>query len=73
MMAMKVTSLFLTYFFIISASAQTKLVFFKVYKPDGRLLQLEKEGTFAHLALQVPGGWLHAHPLRGFEKVQENL
>lgn len=52
--------------FIVNAYATT-VAFMKVYKPDGNLLQLEKNGVYAHLAIAVPGGWLHSHPFRGVE------
>ena len=42
----------------------------KVFKSDGSILQLEKNGLYAHSAIKVKKGWLHAHPTRGVEIVK---
>ena len=70
---MKLIQLFFCFFLILhgSLAAQTQMAFFKLFRPDGSLIQLEKNGQFAHSALKVPGGWLHSHPKRGVEIVNE--
>ena len=68
---MKISSLILfLVFFTPLAYSDVKLAFFQVYKPDGSVVQLEKGGVFAHVAISVKGGWLHAHPNRGVEIVR---
>ena len=56
------------------ARADVKVAFIEFYTPDGRLIQLEPNGRFAHIAISFRGGWLHAHPWRGVEWIStENL
>lgn len=52
-----------------SAGAGVRVAFLEFYSPDGRLIQLEPEGRFAHVAVSYQGGWLHAHPRRGVEVI----
>jgi len=44
-----------------------EIAFFKVYKANGDLVQLEVDGEYSHIALKVNDNWLHSHPLRGVE------
>lgn len=68
---MKITSLILFLLFNIPlAHSDVKLAFFQIYKPDGSVMQLEKGGRFAHIAISVETGWLHVHPYRGVEVVK---
>ena len=46
-----------------------QIAFFKIYKQDGRLLQLEVDGRYSHIALRINEKWLHSHPLRGVELI----
>ena len=56
------------------AKADVKVAFIEFYTPDGRLIQLEPNGRFAHIAISYREGWLHAHPYRGVEWIStENL
>lgn len=56
-------------FFADLSFGQVRLAFFELRTPEGRLVQLEKNGRFGHVALQHQGKWLHAHPYRGVEWV----
>jgi hypothetical protein len=49
------------------ALARVELALFKIYRPDGSFIQYEKNGQFAHTALLVDAGWIHAHPYKGVE------
>jgi hypothetical protein len=51
------------------AHAGVKVAFLEFYTPDGRLIQLEPDGRFAHVAISYGEGWLHAHPFRGVEVI----
>lgn len=51
----------------VSAHAKVQVAFIEFYNSDGRLIQLEPGGRFAHVAVSHKGLWLHAHPLRGVE------
>jgi Permuted papain-like amidase enzyme, YaeF/YiiX, C92 family len=52
-----------------SAQAGVQIAFLEFYTPDGRLIELEPGGRFAHVAISYRGGWLHAHPFRGVEVI----
>jgi hypothetical protein len=63
---MKITSIiFLLFIFKPFAYSQVEIAFFKIYKSDGSLIQLEENGQFAHVALSTDQGWLHSHPYKG--------
>lgn len=49
--------------------AQVTVAFIEMKTPDGRILQLEPGGRFAHVAISHRGRWLHVHPFRGVELV----
>lgn len=53
-----------------SAQAGVHVAFFEIRDTSGRLVQLEVNGRFAHVAISYRGGWLHAHPIRGVERVE---
>ena len=56
------------------AKADVKVAFIEFYTHDGKLVQLEPNGRFAHIAISYRDGWLHAHPWRGVEWIStENL
>lgn len=47
--------------------ASVDIAFIEIRSPDGRLVQLEKNGRFAHIAIAYRGQWLHAGPYKGVE------
>ncbi|MES2854501.1 MAG: hypothetical protein V4692_01505 [Bdellovibrionota bacterium] len=49
------------------AEALVEVAFFEVKLRDGSVLQLEKDGRFAHVAIKIENGWLHSHPRKGVE------
>lgn len=61
----------LTFFFVLSAHARVTIAFLEVRNYYGDLVQLEKDGRFAHMAISYKGLWMHAHPLKGVEVVTE--
>jgi len=60
-------TIILTLFSTQASFAKTYIAFFKVYRKDGSLLQLEENGNFSHVALSLGDKWLHSHPIRGVE------
>jgi hypothetical protein len=52
-----------------SVHASVDIAFIEILKPNGKPLQLETNGRFAHMAISFEGHWLHAHPVRGVELV----
>ncbi len=50
-------------------AAHVQIAFIEFYSADGRLIQLEPGGRFAHVAISYGDGWLHAHPFRGVEVI----
>ncbi len=68
---MKITRIILVLsLFIQSVQGKVAIAFFKVYKPDGKILQLEKDGVFSHVAISIEKGWLHAYPKKGVELIK---
>ncbi len=68
---MKILSLALSFLFLpLTASAVVEVAFIEMRTPDGKVLQLEKGGRFAHIAISYRGQWLHAHPFYGVEVVE---
>lgn len=55
----------------VSAHAAVLVAFIELRRTDGTLIQLEPGGRFAHIALSFNGRWLHAHPQRGTEVVDD--
>ena len=62
------TSFILTLLFSLHAGA-TEVAFLQAQRPDGSLYQLEPGGRFFHAAIRVGQQWLHAHPSKGVELV----
>jgi len=54
----------------LTASAEVEVAFIEMRTPDGKTLQLERGGRFAHIAISYRGKWLHAHPFYGVEIVE---
>ena len=50
-----------------SSFAKVEVAFIELRFPDGRLLQFEPEGRFAHIAISYKGKWLHSYPRKGVE------
>jgi len=67
----KIALFFFGFFPSVNLQAQVDLAFFKVYRPNGKLLQLEPGGSFAHVAIYAKRGWVHAHPRRGVEWISD--
>lgn len=51
--------------------ASVDVAFVELRGSDGRLLQLERNGQFAHVAIAYQGQWLHSHPLYGVEVISD--
>jgi len=47
--------------------ASVDIAFVELRTPAGRIVQLEKDGRFAHVAISFQGNWLHAYPRHGVE------
>jgi hypothetical protein len=57
------------YLYLIPLQART-IAFIKAYNRQGQLIQMEKDGIFAHVAIEFQEGWIHTHPFRGIVKVK---
>lgn len=55
----------------IISNAAIEVAFIEVRDRNGKLVQLEPDGRFAHIAISYHGKWLHSHPYRGVELVDE--
>lgn len=53
------------------AGAASRVAFFELRQKDGQLIPLEQGGHFYHVAIEVPGGWMHAHPFYGVQSVRD--
>ena len=54
--------------------ASVNVAFLELRTYDGKVVQLEPNGQFAHMAISYHGNWLHSHPYRGVEIIsQEEL
>lgn len=54
------------------AHATVNVAFFRSYDQQGNIIQLEPNGEFFHVALQIEDGrWVHIHPGRGVEIVSQ--
>jgi hypothetical protein len=51
------------------AKASTQVAFLEVIDGRGDRVQLEPDFPYAHMAIEIDGGWLHAHPASGAEWV----
>ncbi len=60
-------SVLLSLFISLSAQARITVAFLEVRDYNGKVVQLEPGGQFAHVAISYKDGWLHAHPVRGVE------
>lgn len=49
--------------------ASVDVAFIEIRDPNGKLLRLEPDGQFAHIAISFEGKWLHSHPYRGVEAI----
>lgn len=63
--------LILTLLFPLWAQAQVSLAFIEMRSSDGKIVQLEPNGRFAHIAISVGNMWLHSHPYRGVELINQ--
>lgn len=54
----------------LSAQAEITVAFIEARWPDGKLVQLEQHGRFYHVAISYKGGWLHAYPTKGVERIE---
>jgi len=50
-----------------SVQATLHVAFFKWVDTDGKLVQIEPDGKFGHVAIAYEDKWLHAHVFRGVE------
>ena len=62
-------SILIFIFILISnfVSAQVKVAFIKVYRPNGSVLYLEPNFAYAHVAISYERGWINAHPKHGVQ------
>lgn len=61
-------------FFALSNScyAKVEIAYIEIRNSNGKIVQLEPNGRFAHIAIAFGNMWLHSHPYRGVELVREN-
>lgn len=64
-------ALFIFLLFSAGSIASVRVAFFEKYDSKGNLIQLEKNGRFFHVAIEVAGHWLHTDSYRGVELVVE--
>lgn len=63
---MKSFLILLIFIFGLSAlAASTEIAFVEMYHANGKPIQLEPNGKFAHIAISYQGLWMHAHPRLG--------
>lgn len=55
-----------------NAYAKVEVAFIEIVDATGKNVQFEEYGRFGHVAVSYQGKWLHAHPVRGVELV-DNL
>lgn len=67
---MKTFSL-LAFLYSIQIHATVTIAFLEVKDPRGYIVQLEPSGKYAHIAISFQDKWLHSHPLRGVEIVDQ--
>lgn len=51
-------------------AAAVQVAFIEAYK-DGKMIQLEPGGRFYHVAIRVGNKWVHAHPHKGVDEVDD--
>lgn len=51
-------------------AAAVEVAFVEAYK-DGKMIQLEPGGRFYHVAIRVGHQWIHAHPHKGVDAVDD--
>lgn len=67
------TFLFIIFITISSIShASVKIAFIEIRKTNNQLIQLEPGGQYAHIAISFKDKWLHAHPYRGVEIIDQD-
>jgi len=60
-------------FFLPNSSwALIQVAFIEIKKPNGRILQLEPNGQYAHIAISYRDKWLHAYPYTGVELISRS-
>ncbi|MEK6773347.1 MAG: YiiX/YebB-like N1pC/P60 family cysteine hydrolase [Bdellovibrionota bacterium] len=57
----------LLFLFPVYCFARIDVAFLELRTYDGKVIQLEPNGQFAHIAISYQNKWLHAHPYRGVE------
>lgn len=57
--------------FPLICTANTEIAFIKIFRPNGQVLMLEPDFEYAHSAIKIEGSWLHTHPSRGVELVED--
>lgn len=58
--------------FALPAWSQVYVAFIEVRDANGKVLQLENDGRYAHMAISYKGQWLHSYPNRGVELISNN-
>lgn len=56
-------------FVALPAWAQVYVAFIEVRDSNGKVLQLENNGRYAHMAISYRNMWLHSYPNRGVELI----
>lgn len=51
--------------------AAVDIAFIEVKDKDGKIVQLESNGHYAHIAISYEGQWLHAYPPNGVETITQ--
>ncbi|MCB9093516.1 MAG: hypothetical protein H6621_00485 [Halobacteriovoraceae bacterium] len=67
---MKILSLLTLLYSSLSLCHAATIAFFQIYSYNGELLSFEKNGRFAHVALQYGDGWIHSSPKNGVEYIE---
>lgn len=58
-------------FLALPAWSQVYVAFIEVRDQQGRVLQLENNGRYAHMAISYKNLWLHSYPNRGVELITQ--
>lgn len=56
---------------IFAAKTETRVAWIELRGKAGEVIQLEPDFFYAHVAIQIGSQWVHAHPKRGVEKVEQ--
>ncbi len=51
--------------------SQVEVAFIEMRDPQGKLIEFEKDARFSHVAISYHRHWLHTHPFRGVEVVDQ--